>query len=223
MPALAAIAAGSLVVTACGPASPPAVNSKPQSPVQPPVQQATAPAQVPAAAASPLPVPLTVATAPGKSVRLVIQGYASHVPATWTPTQLSSTMRVAQFALPAAAGAEAGELAAFFFPAGKGGSHEANIERWASQFAKADGKPATPKISTSKHGDTKLTLVELQGTYSRGVGMGPTGDAKPEQSLLVAMVETPVGRIVLQMYGPSKTVSAQRNSFLTLAKGFSPA
>ena len=65
--------------------------------------------------------------------------------------------------------------------------------------------------------------MELQGTYSRGVGMGPTGDAKPEQSLLVGMVETPVGRIVLQMYGPTKTVSAQRNSFLTLAKGFSPA
>ena len=132
-------------------------------------------------------------------------------------------MRVAQFALPPASGADAGELAAFFFPAGKGGSHEANIERWASQFAKADGKPAAPKISTGKHGDTKLTLVELQGTYSRGVGMGPSGDAKPDQSLLVAMVETPVGRIVLQMYGPSKTVAAQRNSFLKLARGFSSA
>lgn len=132
-------------------------------------------------------------------------------------------MRFAQFVLPAAAGAEPGELAAFFFPTGQGGSHEANIERWTSQFVSADGKPVAPKISASKSGGIAVTLVELQGTYARGVGMGPAGDAKPNQTLLVALVETSVGRITLQTYGPSKTIAAQRDSFVKFAKDFRPA
>jgi hypothetical protein len=154
---------------------------------------------------------------------LVIQGLASQVPAGWTPSQPSSTMRVAQFALPPAAGMEPGEVAVYFFPTGQGGSHEANIERWTSQFAGADGKPVTPKTSVSKSGDTEVTLVELQGTYARGVGMGPVGDAKPDQTLMIAMVEASSGRITLQMYGPNKTVAAQRDNFIKLAKGFRPA
>lgn len=132
-------------------------------------------------------------------------------------------MRVAQFTVPPAAGAEAGELAAYFFPTGQGGSHQANIERWTSQFAGGDGKAVAAKVSTSKSGDMEVTLVELQGTYARGVGMGPTGEAKPDQILMVAMVETAVGRITLQLYGPSKTLSAQRDSFLKLATGFRSA
>ena len=213
-----AIAASSLVVTACGQSSHPVANSNAQStpsaqpPTQPAAQEAAAPAQAPATAA-----PLT------KSDMLVIQGLASQVPATWTSSQPNSTMRVAQYAMPPAAGADAGEVAAYFFSTGQGGSHEANIERWTSQFVSADGKPVAPKISTGKSGETDVTLVELQGTYARGVGMGPTGDAKPDQILLIAMVETTIGRITLQMYGPSKTVSAQRDGFLKLAKGFHPA
>lgn len=210
-----AIAVSSLVVTACGQSNAPSADGNAQ-PIAATEQQVTltpeATAAVPADAA-----PLA------KSNSLVIQGFASPIPETWAPSQPSSTMRVAQFALPPAAGADAGEVAVYFFAAGEGGSHEANIERWASQFASADGQPVMPKISTSKSGDNEVTLVELEGTYARGVGMGPTGDAKPDQTLLVAMVETSVGRITLQMYGPNKTVAAQRDNFLKLAKGFGPA
>jgi hypothetical protein len=155
--------------------------------------------------------------------KLMIQGFAAPVPTGWTPAQPSSSMRVAQFSLPAAPGSDPGEVAAYYFPTGQGGSHEANIERWASQFAGADGKPVAPKTSVSKSGDIEVTLVELNGTYARGVGMGPTGDAKPDQTLMIAMVEVPKGRITLQMYGPNKTVAAQRDSFVKLAKGFRPA
>ena len=219
-----AVAASSLLVSACGQSSPPEADSKaqPAPAAQAPAQQATAPAQVPAPAVTATPAP--VAAAPLiKSDKLVIQGFASPVPAAWTPSQPSSTMRVAQFALPPAAGVAAGEVAVFFFPTGQGGSNEANIGRWTSEFSSADGKPVAPKISTSKSGDTELTLVELQGTYARGVGMGATGEAKPDQSLVVAIVKISIGQITLQMYGPSKTVSAQRDNFLKLAKGFRPA
>lgn len=230
--AVLAVAAGALVVTACGQSSPPEADSKAQAlPAAPPAQSSPAQAaataaQVPPVAAPQAAAPIFATVAPSaaaplaKSDKLVIQGFAAPVPAAWIPTQPSSPMRVAQFALPPAAGAEAGELVAFFFPKGQGGPHEANIERWASQFVSADGKPVAPKVSTSKSGDTEVTLVELHGTYARGVGMGPTGDAKPDQTLMTALVETSIGRITLQMYGPSKTIAAQRDHFIKLAKGF---
>lgn len=215
-----AIAASSLVVTACGPSSPPSADSNAQQTpaTQSPAQQAVAPAQMPASATTATPAPAASASAG----TLAIEGFASQVPAAWTPTQPTSAMRFAQFSVPAAAGADAGEVAAFYFPPGDGGSHEANIKLWASQFASADGKPVAPKISTGKSGDTEVTLVELHGTYARGAGMGKANEAKPDQTLLIAMVETASGRITLQIYGPSSTVSAQRDNFLKLAKGFGP-
>ena len=221
--AVLAIVVGSLVVTACGEPKPPAAEGNTQptpgaqsSAPQTPAPVVAAPTQVPAAAAA--------AAAPlASSAQLIIQGFAAPVPSAWTRSQPASTMRVAQFSLPPAGGADAGELVAYFFPSGQGGPHDANIERWASQFVSADGKPVAPAVKTVKAGDTEVTLVELHGTYARGVGMGPTGDAKPDQSLLSAMVETSIGRITLQMYGPSKTVAAQRNNFLKLAQGFRPA
>jgi hypothetical protein len=165
---------------------------------------------------------IPVAVAGGKLDKLVIRGFAAKLPAAWTPTQPSSSMRVAQFAIPSAKGAEPGEVAVFYFAPGQGGSHDANIERWSSQFTGPGGLPVMPQTSVSKSGDTEVTLVELQGNYSRGIGMGPAGAPQPDQTLLVAMVEAPIGRITLQLYGPSKTVAAQRDNFLKLAKGFRP-
>lgn len=215
-----AIAASSLVLAACGQSDKPQAADQSQPAAAAPLNAAS-----PAAAAQPADsshAPTAVGGAQVKEGKLVIQGLASQIPAGWTPTQLSSTMRVAQFGLPAAAGAEPGEVAVYFFPTGQGGTQEANIERWVSQFTSADGKPVKPQTSTSKSGDTEVTLVELQGSYARGVGMGPSGDAKPDQTLMIAMTEAPVGRITMQMYGPSKTVAAQRESFVKFAKGFRP-
>jgi hypothetical protein len=213
--AIAALAASSLVLAACG------KSNQPEAATQ--AQPAAAAPQTAEAPAGGTHAPAAVGGAEVKVDKLVIQGLASQIPAGWTPTPLSSTMRVAQFGLPAVAGAEAGEVAVYFFPVGQGGTQEANMERWASQFTGVDGKPVPPVTSKSKSGDMEVTLVELQGTYARGVGMGPSGDAKPDQTLMVAMTEAPVGRITMQMYGPNKTVAAQRDNFIKLAKGFRPA
>lgn len=234
---LAALAITASLLTACGQSNPSAADSK--------AQPATAPATAPAPALATAPAPAPTAELPSaqqaaapaqvspamkpavtvsltKSGQLVIQGLASKVPAAWTPSPTSNNMRIAQFALPTTPGAEAGEVVAYYFSSGQGGSREANIERWASQFSSADGKLVVPKISTSKSGDTEVTVVELQGTYTRGVGMGPTGGAKPDQTLIIAMIETSIGQIILHMYGPNKPISLQRDNFLNLAKGFRP-
>ena len=218
--ALAALAASSLVLAACGKSNQPEAASQVPPAAAAPQSAASQAAEAPAASAH---APTAVGGAEVKSDKLVIQGLASQIPAGWTPTPLSSTMRVAQFGLPATAGAEPGEEAVYFFPIGQGGTQEANLARWASQVTGVDGKPVAPATSKSKSGDMEVTVVELQGSYARGVGMGPGGDAKPDQTLMVAMTEAPVGRITMQMYGPNKTVAAQRDNFIKLAKGFRPA
>nr|WP_315250793.1 hypothetical protein [uncultured Duganella sp.] len=159
-----------------------------------------------------------------KQDKLSIRGWSSPAPATWTPVEPASTMRAAQFILPGGTGksADDGEMVAYFFPTGDGGSQEANIERWSAEVTDAAGRPVKPQLSTAKAGMTKVTLLTLQGNYTRGANMLPGAERKSNQTLLVAMVETTIGRITLQAYGPSKTVVAHRDSFIKLANSFAP-
>jgi hypothetical protein len=163
-----------------------------------------------------------------KQDKLTVRGWSAPAPAAWTPVEPASTMRSAQFILPGATGKingdgdGDGEMVVYFFPTGDGGTQDANIERWTAEVTDAAGKPVKPVISTSKNGMTKVTLVTLQGAYTRGANMLPGAQRKANQTLLVAMVETTIGRITLQAYGPSKTVAAHRDSFLKMANGFVP-
>ncbi|MRW84927.1 hypothetical protein GJ698_12635 [Pseudoduganella sp. FT26W] len=159
-----------------------------------------------------------------KQDKLTVRGWSSPAPAAWTPVQPASAMRAAQFILPGGTGKadDDGEMVVYFFPAGDGGSQDANIQRWTAEVTDAAGKPVKPAVTTSKTGMTKVTLVTLQGAYTRGANMLPDAKRKTGQTLMVAMVETTMGRITLQAYGPSKTVAAHRDSFIKLANGFVP-
>ena len=73
---------------------------------------------------------------------LLISALTFSAPAGWKPVPTSSSMRVAQFALPRAAGDPAdAELVVYYF-GGSGGTVEANIERWVGQMKQPDGKPS---------------------------------------------------------------------------------
>lgn len=159
-----------------------------------------------------------------KKDKLAIHGWVAPAPAAWQPVEPASSMRSAQFILPGSTGqgADNGEMVAYFFASGDGGTQEANIERWSSEVTDASGKPVKPSVATTKNAMTKVTLVTLQGNYTRGANMVAGAQAKAGQTLLVAMVETAVGRITLQAYGPSKTVAAHRDSFVRLANSFVP-
>src|SRR5262245_3759564 len=64
-------------------------------------------------------------------------------PDAWTVVKTTSSMRVAQFAVPRAPGDAAdGELVLYYF-GGSGGSVEANIERWIAQMQQPDGRPSS--------------------------------------------------------------------------------
>ena len=153
------------------------------------------------------------------TVSVSLLGLTARVPATWVSQPPASSMRLAQFRVPGARGSEDGELVVFHFGQGQGGSVEANIARWQSQFTSPDGQPVNPIVQRLTVSGMPVTTVELTGSYARGVGMGPQGAARPDQTLLVAIVETSKGNLTFQLHGASATVGANREVFLTMVRG----
>ena len=89
------------------------------------------------------------------------------VPSGWTSEEPSSRMRQAQYRLPAVAGdPEDGQCAVFYFGPGQGGGVEANIARWARQFADPSGRPATPEVTQIASGGQSITRVEVKGAHT---------------------------------------------------------
>lgn len=153
--------------------------------------------------------------------RVSLLRYSVPVPAHWQPQPPASSFRLAQFLVPSAAGAAAGEAVVFHFGAGQGGSAAANIARWTSQFTGADGKPVSPKGESFSVGGLRATLVELSGSYARGVG-GVNSAPKANQMLLAAVVEAAEGNVIFQLHGDRATVEANRRAFIGMVKGWKP-
>lgn len=98
-----------------------------------------------------------------------------------------------------------------------GGGLEANVGRWAGQF---EGKPA-PTRSERTVGDLKVTIVELEGTFTGGgmPGMAPVAP-KPKWRLLGAIVERGDEATFFKMTGPDATVKGARKDFDALVASF---
>jgi hypothetical protein len=150
------------------------------------------------------------------------QGMRSEVPSGWTRDTPSSGMRLLQFGVPAAGGGEGAQFVVFYFGPGQGGSLEANVERWTAQFSNPDGSPVTPVIGPVES-PMPATLVELRGSYARGVGAGPGAESVPDRMLLAAVVETPAGNLYPQLHGPAELVASQREAFIAFIQGIQAA
>lgn len=162
-----------------------------------------------AAAASAADAPRTVA----------LLDYKAPVLGAWVQQPPENTMRLAQFQVPGARGAGDAQVIVYYFGKGGGGSVQANIDRWQSQFSAPGGKPVKAVVKKSKVNGMPVTRVELNGTYARGVGMGPVGAPKPDQTLLASVVETPQGNLTFHLYGPKATVAAHRKGFEAMVNG----
>jgi hypothetical protein len=141
------------------------------------------------------------------------------VPSGWTDLP-GSSMRVATYKVPAGKGAEAGEMAVFFFGPGQGGSVDGNVERWSRQF---EGTPKPERSSKTVNG-LPVTLVQIAGTYlAPGGPMMQSQGKRPDYRLLAAIAETPQGLVFFKLTGPAATVGAARAAFdalvASLAKG----
>jgi hypothetical protein len=137
-------------------------------------------------------------------------------PAGWKPVATSSSMRVAQFALPRAAGDTAdGDLVVYYF-GGSGGTVAANIDRWLGQMQQPDGKPsaAVARRDTRTINGLTVTLVDVSGTYVAEMTPGAAArHNSPNFRLRAAVIETANGPYFIKLTGPSRTIAAAERAF----------
>lgn len=143
-------------------------------------------------------------------------GLTYTAPAGWKTVPTTSAMRVAQFALPHAAGDTAdAELVVYYF-GGSGGTVEANIERWLGQMQQPDGKPSSAVATRQSRtiNGLKVTLVDVGGTYVAEVTPGSSQrHNSPNFRLRAAVIETANGPYFIKLTGPAKTVASAEKAY----------
>lgn len=131
-------------------------------------------------------------------------------PPGWTSKALSSSMRLADFALPKVEGdSEDATLTVYHFPGG-GGGVEANLDRWVNQMTQPDSRPSKElsKTTTLKSNELSLTIIDLPGTYIAEKSPGSTERFnKPGFHLRAAVIEGKGGPYYVKVIGPEKTVA----------------
>ena len=101
-------------------------------------------------------------------------------PPGWT-SQGPQPMRTVTYTISAAAGDhDNGECGVYLFGTGQGGSIDANIERWKSQFRAPDGKPAVAKVADGGPPGLRLPPSIRPARYS---GMGGPLLAVPQSQV----------------------------------------
>jgi hypothetical protein len=133
-------------------------------------------------------------------------------------------MRAATYAIAPAAGDKTGaECAVYFFGRGQGGTVDANVARWKSQFTGPRGAPAAANVATRTVRGLAMTTLDVSGDYS-GIG-GPTANVAQTVTgyrLLGAIVEGPGGNVFIKFTGPMKTMAANQQKFEQLLASFQP-
>jgi len=169
-----------------------------------------------------LPIPLAIlvgaACGSGGGEPVALLDYEAIVPPSFVARAASSSMRLAEWSVSSADGTSA-EVIVYYFGEGQGGSAEANIARWSSQFTSAEGGPVAPRVGTLDGTAFVTTVAEYEGAYARSVGTavgGGAATADPDQALVAAVVETPRGNLFLQLFGDRAAVAETRADFLEM-------
>ena len=142
-----------------------------------------------------------------------VAGVKWTAPPGWT-SKGSAPMRAATYEVGDA------ECVVYFFGQGQGGSVEANLARWGSQFT-VNGQPAPAKTARKTIHGLNVTTMDASGTYiaTGGMAMAPQ-PPKTDYRMLAAIVEAPGGNIFIKFTGPTKTVSANAAKFDALLSSF---
>ena len=147
-------------------------------------------------------------------------------PPTWTVETPASSMRVAQWELPAPAGKEA-ECAMFHFSGG--GGVDDNINRWIRQFdrpgtpADGSGSPPDGDRAILEVNGVKVTMARTQGTFkTQGVTMAGPVERKENYALFAAIFEAPGDPYFLKCVGHAEVITAEEKAMVGLVNSFVP-
>ncbi|MAS96847.1 MAG: hypothetical protein CMO55_26960 [Verrucomicrobiales bacterium] len=135
----------------------------------------------------------------------------------WIRQQVTSPMRAGQLTYDHEDEALADvDLVIYFFGAGQGGGAQANIDRWIGQF---EGTPES-KTEEKELGDKKVIFLEAKGTYMESMGGPFSGNktAKPDYTMLAAILPSAQGDVFLKLTGPNDSVAAMKDAFMAFAE-----
>ncbi len=147
---------------------------------------------------------------PDGKVRL--GGLLLTIPQGWERKAPQSSFTQAEFALPRSSGDDAdGRLTL----SQAGGSIEANIERWKSQFS---GAPGAPKQEQLDAGGLKVTLVDLAGEFNDQRGPFAPAVKRSGYRMIAAIIPVEGELHFIKAVGPQKTIEANKEKIYTFIK-----
>ena len=144
--------------------------------------------------------------------RQSLGGLSVIVPEAWRSVTPSSSMRLAEFRIPGVEGSGAANLAVF---RGNMGSVDDNVTRWLGQFTQQEGTPRRWELVVGDPGDISVTMVDVSGTFSGGMG---GGGPQPHQRMVGAIVDGGEVYYYLKLLGPESTVARWAGGFEGLVK-----
>ncbi len=134
------------------------------------------------------------------------------IPQGWERKVPQSSFTQAEFALPRSSGDDAdGRLTL----SQAGGSIEANIERWKSQFSGAQGPPKQEQIDA---GGLKVTIVDLAGEFNDQRGPFAPAVKRSGYRMIAAIIPVEGELHFIKAVGPQKTIEANKEKIVTFIK-----
>ncbi len=146
-----------------------------------------------------------------ETIEVKLPGITLQIPKSWKKERPTSRLRLAQFSIPAVSGDKQDSELAVFPPFG--GSIQANVERWISQF---ESKGRELKMTQGSTEQGRYVLVELTGTYKRPIGPPFARMTQPTPNwkmMAVILSSKEGGNFFLKLTGPQKTVASVSDAF----------
>lgn len=153
-------------------------------------------------------LPSAAAASTGGGTRPVrLRALRLDIPAAWKRKETRRPFRLAEFTVPGAGDAAAGELVVFHFGSGGAGSEAANVQRWIRQLEPDERKVS---VRTGRSPQGKYTIVDLSGTYREAIGPPVRREYRRRAGYRVVdvVLHRDDGDYFLKLVGPRATVSA---------------
>ena len=168
------------------------------------------------------PVNPTPVTPSGKVRAETVAGLSFSVPTEWISKPGSNPMRLAELTLPGPGGEVVLVVSRF---AGGGGDLASNINRWKTQFVRADGGPiAEAGEKTTERAPLKVTTVDIKGTNIAAVTPGASERYNESDSRLLGVIVEGLGDpFFFKAVGPATTLDVWEPAFKTFADSLAVA
>ncbi|MFQ5954130.1 MAG: hypothetical protein ACE5JZ_03615 [Kiloniellales bacterium] len=159
---------------------------------------------------------LTPGPAGAEGERFWVGGLGFTAPEGWQRVAPPTPMRKAMFRVPNPTGGGDGAVTFYHFGPGRGGSVEANIERWRRQFQEPPERLGAT-VETKQIDGRRVHLFRAHGTLMSGAPGGPK-TALPGYAFLGAVIEGQRGNVFIRFVAPGPLADASAARFRAMVE-----